>query len=46
VLGTVERPRRVRIAPRVFEDRFELRTTHRILHVRLPDEQLSAVRRA
>jgi hypothetical protein len=42
VLGTVERPRRVRVAPRAFEDRFELRSTQRILHVRLRDELLAA----
>jgi hypothetical protein len=32
----------VRIAPRVFEDRFELRSTQRILHVRLRDELLAS----
>jgi hypothetical protein len=42
VLGAVENPRRVRIGPRSFEDRFELRSTQRILHVRLRDELLAA----
>lgn len=41
VLGTVENPRRARIGPRSFEDRFELRSTQRILHVRLRDELLA-----
>jgi len=41
VLGTVENPRRVRIGPRSFEDRFDLRSTQRILHVRLGDELLA-----
>lgn len=41
VLGTVENPRRVRIGSRSFEDRFDLRSTQRILHVRLRDELLA-----
>jgi hypothetical protein len=41
VLGTVENPRRLRLGPRTFEDRFELRSTQRILHVRLRDELLA-----
>ena len=41
VLGTVENPRRVRLGPRSFEDRFDLRSTQRILHVRLRDELLA-----
>jgi hypothetical protein len=41
VLGTVENPRRVRIGPRSFEDRFDLRSTQRVLHVRLRDELLA-----
>jgi hypothetical protein len=40
VVGSVENPRRVRIGPRSFEDRFELRSVQRILHVRLRDELL------